>query len=65
LLGYDLNGDGIGGDRPFLNDPSILGRSISNARIDPATYQLNPNLGRITNQRNGARNMLMMLKYRF
>jgi hypothetical protein len=162
LLGYDLNGDGIGGDRPFLNDPNVLGRSVSNARIDPATgvqfaqdalplsafsptaaqaaakqwpwfpgsglvgslgrntfwaagqnnwdfsiikdvhiaerhhlqfrtemynltnrvqfdlpafvtvvdtsvpgYQLNPNLGRITNQRNGARNMLMMLKYSF
>ena len=28
-------------------------------------YQLNPNLGRITAQRNGARNMLMMLKYSF
>jgi hypothetical protein len=37
LLGYDLNGDGIGGDRPFIVDPSILGRSVSNARIDPAT----------------------------
>jgi len=36
-LGYDLNGDGIGGDRPFLVDPRVLGRSISNARIDPAT----------------------------
>ena len=28
-------------------------------------YQLNPNLGKITSQRNGARNMLMMLKYIF
>jgi hypothetical protein len=162
LFGYDLNGDGIGGDRPFLNDPSVLGRSVSNARIDPTTgvqfaqealplsafsptaaqaaakqwpwfpgsglvgslgrntfwaagqnnwdfsiikdvhiaerhhlqfrtemynltnrvqfdlpafvtvvdtsvpgYQLNPNLGRITAQRNGVRNMLMMLKYSF
>lgn len=37
FLGYDLNGDGIGGDRPFLNDPRILGRSVDNARIDPAT----------------------------
>jgi hypothetical protein len=35
--GYDLNGDGIGGDRPFLVDPSILGRSIDNARVDPST----------------------------
>jgi hypothetical protein len=37
FLGYDLNGDGIGGDRPFIVDPSILGRSIDNARVDPAT----------------------------
>jgi outer membrane receptor protein involved in Fe transport len=37
MLGYDLNGDGIGGDRPDLLDPSILGRSISNGRQDPAT----------------------------
>jgi hypothetical protein len=37
FLGYDLNGDGIGGDRPFLLDPSILGRSLDNARINPAT----------------------------
>jgi len=37
FLGYDLNGDGIGGDRPFLVDPSILGRSIDNARVDPST----------------------------
>jgi hypothetical protein len=37
FLGYDLNGDGIGGDRPFLVDPSVLGRSIDNARIDPST----------------------------
>ncbi|MEO7145915.1 MAG: carboxypeptidase regulatory-like domain-containing protein [Bryobacteraceae bacterium] len=163
LLGYDLNGDGIGGDRPFIGDPSILGRSVSNARIDPATgvqfaqevlplaafsptaaqaaakqwpwypgsgivgnlgrntfwaagqnnwdfalikdvrlfgerphlqfraemynlmnrvqfdlpafvsvvdttvpgYQLNPNLGKITNQRNSPRNMEMMLKFTF
>ena len=36
-LGYDLNGDGIGGDRPFIVDPSILGRSVDNARINPAT----------------------------
>jgi hypothetical protein len=37
FLGYDLNGDGIGGDRPDLIDPSVLGRSISNARVDPKT----------------------------
>jgi hypothetical protein len=37
LLGYDLNGDGIGGDRPFVVDPKILGRSVDNARINPAT----------------------------
>ncbi len=37
FLGYDLNGDGIGGDRPFIVDPSILGHSVSNARVDPAT----------------------------
>lgn len=37
LLGYDLNGDGIGGDRPFLLDPSILGRSVDNGRVDPQT----------------------------
>jgi hypothetical protein len=162
-LGYDLNGDGIGGDRPFIVNPAILGRSVANARIDPATglqfaqealplsaflpdvaqaaaqqwpwfpgtgivgnlgrntfwtagennwdlsvvkdmrlygerhhlqfraemynlmnrvqfnlpayvtvvdtgvpgYQLNPNLGKITSQRNGPRNMVMMLKYTF
>jgi hypothetical protein len=28
-------------------------------------YQLNPNLGKITGQRNSPRNMLMMLKYVF
>ena len=37
LLGYDLNADGIGGDRPFIVDPGILGRSVDNARINPAT----------------------------
>jgi hypothetical protein len=37
LLGYDLNGDSIGGDRPFLLDPKILGRSIDNGRVNPAT----------------------------
>ena len=28
-------------------------------------YQLNPNLGKITSQRNSPRNMLMMLRYTF
>ena len=37
FLGYDLNGDGIGGDRPFIVDPGILGRSVDNARVDPKT----------------------------
>jgi hypothetical protein len=37
MLGYDLNGDSIGGDRPFLINPSVLGQSIDNARIDPST----------------------------
>ncbi len=37
MLGYDLNGDSIGGDRPFLLDPKVLGQSIDNARIDPST----------------------------
>jgi hypothetical protein len=37
ILGYDMNGDGIGGDRPFLLDPGILGRSVDNARVDPST----------------------------
>ncbi len=35
--GYDLNGDGAGGDRPFLVNPAILGVSIDNARYNPAT----------------------------
>jgi len=30
VLGYDLNGDGIGGDRPYILDPSLLGKSIDN-----------------------------------
>jgi len=30
-----------------------------------AGYQLNPSFGKITGQRNSARNMLMMLKYVF
>ena len=36
VLGYDLNGDGIGGDRPWLADPSVFGKSFDNARINPA-----------------------------
>lgn len=37
VLGYDLNGDGIAGDRPWLNDPTVYGKSFDNARINPAT----------------------------
>jgi hypothetical protein len=37
FLGYDLNGDGVNNDRPFLLDPSILGKSVDNGRVDPAT----------------------------
>ncbi|MFB3828643.1 MAG: carboxypeptidase regulatory-like domain-containing protein [Bryobacteraceae bacterium] len=37
LMGYDLNGDGIGGDRPFIVDTSLLGRSVDNGRVNPAT----------------------------
>jgi hypothetical protein len=37
FLGYDMNSDGIGGDRPFLLDPKILGRSVDNGRVNPAT----------------------------
>lgn len=37
FIGYDLNGDGVGGDRPFLLDPSILGRSVDNGRVNLAT----------------------------
>ncbi|MEK7404235.1 MAG: carboxypeptidase regulatory-like domain-containing protein [Acidobacteriota bacterium] len=37
FLGYDLNGDGIGGDRPFLLDTKVLGRSVDNGRVNPAT----------------------------
>src|SRR5262249_4885789 len=39
LAGYDLNADGVGGDRPDILNASILGRSIDNGRIDPATGQ--------------------------
>ncbi|MGH9657432.1 MAG: hypothetical protein ACRD96_02750, partial [Bryobacteraceae bacterium] len=37
ILGYDLNGDGIGSDRPFLANPAFHGASFDNARINPAT----------------------------
>ena len=37
VLGYDLNADGIAGDRPWLADPSAFGKSFDNARVNPAT----------------------------
>ncbi len=37
FAGYDRNADGVGGDRPDLLDRSVLGRTINNPRIDPAT----------------------------
>jgi len=37
VLGYDLNADGIAGDRPWLADPSVFGKSFDNARVNPAT----------------------------
>ncbi len=37
LAGYDYNADGNGGDRPVLLDPGVLGRSVDNGRINPAT----------------------------
>ncbi|HYI92909.1 MAG TPA: hypothetical protein VEX68_05155 [Bryobacteraceae bacterium] len=37
VLGYDMNADGIGGDRPYLADPSVLFRSMDNARVNPET----------------------------
>jgi len=39
-LGYDANGDGLGGDRPRLADLSLLGRSIDNGRRDANGVQL-------------------------
>jgi hypothetical protein len=39
-LGYDANGDGLGGDRPRLADLSLLGRSIDNGRKDANGVQL-------------------------
>ncbi|PYV14344.1 MAG: hypothetical protein DMG07_12170, partial [Acidobacteria bacterium] len=35
--GYDLNADGSTSDRPNLVNPAVLGASIDNARLDPAT----------------------------
>ncbi len=37
FAGYDVNADGVGGDRPDILDPSILGISVDNGRVDPAT----------------------------
>jgi len=37
VLGYDLNGDGIGGDQPWLTNPAVYGKSFDNARTNPAT----------------------------
>ena len=37
VLGYDMNADGTGGDRPFLVDSSVLFKSMDNARINPST----------------------------
>lgn len=34
-LGYDVNADGLGGDRPRLADLSLLGRSVDNGRQLP------------------------------
>jgi hypothetical protein len=35
--GYDLNADGVTNDRPNILDPSVIGRSVDNPRINPAT----------------------------
>ncbi len=32
VAGYDVNLDGVGGDRPAIADPSFLGRSVDNGR---------------------------------
>ncbi len=37
FIGYDYNADSIGGDRPNLLDPRVLGRSVDNPRPDPST----------------------------
>jgi hypothetical protein len=35
--GYDYNSDGVNNDRPLLLDPKLFGRSVDNARTNPAT----------------------------
>ena len=35
--GYDYNADGLANDRPVVLDPSVLGRSVDNGRLNPAT----------------------------
>lgn len=37
FAGYDYNADGIGFDRPVVLDTKLLGRSVDNPRINPAT----------------------------
>ena len=37
--GYDVNADGVGGDRPDILDASILGRSVDDPRLLPGTTQ--------------------------
>jgi Carboxypeptidase regulatory-like domain/TonB-dependent Receptor Plug Domain len=32
VAGYDINSDGLGGDRPYLTDLSLLGRSVDDGR---------------------------------
>ncbi len=39
-LGYDANGDGLGGDRPRVADLSVLGRSIDNGRRNANGVQI-------------------------
>jgi len=35
--GYDYNADGLTNDRPILADSGVLGRSVDNGRLNPAT----------------------------
>lgn len=54
--GYDYNADGIGGDRPLLLDPSVLGRSVdhpdrSRSQLPPTAFLpgvVDPTTGRAT-----------------
>lgn len=39
--GYDMNSDGLGGDRPYLTDLGLLFRSIDNGRQLPGSTNLN------------------------